>query len=142
MSLASIAVRTSNVTINNASSQLRTAAGTKCRLLELSLIQLTATASSYGFGRPAANAVTPGTSALFQRDDGADPACVTNVDLTWGTSPTAPTVYHRRTNTPAAVGAGIVWTFPRGIIVPIASCLVTFNITATVALDVNWVIDE
>ncbi len=142
MSLASLAVRTSNVTINNASSQLRTSAGVKCRLLELSLIQLTATASSHGFGRPAALAVTPGTSALFQRDDSADPACVTNIDLTWGTSPTAPTVYHRRTNTAATVGVGIVWTFPRGIIVPISGALVCFNITATVATDQNWAIDE
>lgn len=142
MSLASIAVRTSNVTINNASAQFRAAAGTKFRVLELSLIQLTATASSHGFGRPAAIAVTPGTSALFQRDDSADPACVTNADLTWGTSPTAPTVYLRRTNTAATVGVGIVWTFPRGITVPVAGAVVTFNVTASVALDVNVAIDE
>ena len=142
MSLASIALRTSNVTINNANVELRTTAGVKCRVLEFSLIQLTGTASSYGFGRPNAVGVTPGTTSTFQRDDPADPACVTAASLTWGTSPTAPTNYHRRTNTAATVGVGIIWTFPRGLIVPVSSSLVCFNITATVALDVNFAIDE
>ena len=142
MSLASIANRTSNVTIANANTELRTTAGVKCRVLEFSLIQLTGTASSYGFGRPAAQGVTPGTISTFQRDDSADPACVTTTNLTWGTSPTAPTNYHRRTNTAATIGVGIVWTFPRGIIVPVSASLVCFNITASVALDQNWAIDE
>lgn len=142
MSLASIAVRTSNVTIANANCELRTTAGVKCRVLEYSLIQLTGTASSYGFGRPAAQGVTPGTTSTFQRDDSADPACVTTVSLTWGTSPTAPTSYHRRTNTAATVGVGIVWTFPAGLVVPVSASLVCFNITATVATDSNWAIDE
>lgn len=142
MSLASIAVRTSNVTIANANCELRTTAGVKCRVLEYSMIQLTGTASSYGFGRPAAQGVTPGTTSTFQRDDSADPACVTTVSLTWGTSPTAPTSYHRRTNTAATVGVGIVWTFPAGLVVPVSASLVCFNITATVATDSNWAIDE
>lgn len=142
MSLASIAVRTSNVTIANANCELRTTAGVKCRVLEYAMIQLTGTASSYGFGRPAAQGVTPGTTSTFQRDDSADPACVTTVSLTWGTSPTAPTNYHRRTNTAATVGVGIVWTFPAGLVVPVSASLVCFNITATVATDSNWAIDE
>lgn len=142
MALASLALRTSNVTIANANVELRTTAGVKCRVLEFSLIQLTGTASSYGLGRPNAQGVTPGTTSTFQRDDSADPACVTTASLTWGTSPTAPNNYHRRTNTAATVGVGIVWTFPRGLIVPVSASLVCFNITATVALDVNMAIDE
>ena len=142
MALASIAVRTTNVTINNSSCEIRTDVGVKARLLELSLIQVTGTASSYGFGRPAARGVTPATSALFQRDDSADPACLTSQNLTWGTSPTAPLVYHRRWNSAATVGVGIVWTFPRGIIMPVSASLTIFNITTTVALDVNASIDE
>ena len=142
MSLASLALRTSNVTINNANCELRTTAGVKARVLEFSLIQLTGTASSYGFGRPAAQGITPGTTSTFQRDEPNDPACVTTISLTWGTSPTAPTNYHRRTNTAATVGVGIVWSFPRGLIVPVSASLVCFNVTASVALDVNWAIDE
>ena len=142
MSLASIALRTSNVTIANANNELRTTAGVVCRVLEFSLIQLTGTASSYGFGRPAAQGITPATTSTFQRDDSANPACVTTVSLTWGTSPTAPTNYHRRTNTAATIGVGMVWSFPAGLVVPISASLVLFNITATVALDVNWAVDE
>jgi hypothetical protein len=142
MSLASIAVRTSNTTISNANVELRTTAGVVARVLEFSLIQLTGTASSYGFGRPAAQGVTPGTQSTFQRDNPGDPACVTTVSLTWGTSPTAPTNYHRRTNTAATIGVGIVWSFPAGLVVPVSASLVCFNITASVALDVNFAIDE
>ena len=142
MSIASAAVRTSNVTINNASVELRTTAAVKCRVLEVSLCQVTGTASSYGLGRPAAQGVTPGTTTTFQRDDSADPGCVTTNNTTWGTSPTAPTTYHRRWNSAATIGVGVVWTFPRGLIIPVSASLVVFNITATVALDVNMAIDE
>lgn len=142
MSLASIAVRTSNVTINNANNQIYTTAAVKCRVLETSIVQATGTASSYGFGRPAALAVTPGTTALLQRDDSADPACVTNVALTWTTSPTSPTVFHRRWNSAATVGVGLIVTFPRGLSIPVSGALVWFNVTATVACDVNYAADE
>lgn len=108
----------------------------------MSLIQVTGTASSYSVGRPAAAAVTPGTTLTFQRDDAGLPACVTTISTTYGTSPTNPTVPHRRTNTAATVGVGIVWTFPRGILIPVNGAWTIANITASVALDVNVVIDE
>ena len=142
MAIASQAVRTTNITVANAACQLRAAAGTKVRVLETSLVQSAAGAASYGFGRPAALAVTPATSTLFQRDDSADPACVTNIDLTWATSPTAPAIYHRRWNSAATIGVGIILTFPRGLTVPIGGAVVWFNITATVAVDANFAIDE
>jgi hypothetical protein len=142
MSLASASVRTSNVTISNANVELRTTAGVVARVLEHSVIQLTGTASSYGLGRPAALGITPGTITTFVRDNSNDPACVTTLNLTWGTSPTAPTTFHRRTNTAATIGVGIVWTFPAGLTVPVSGALVNFNITATVATDSNWAIDE
>jgi hypothetical protein len=142
MSLASASVRTSNVTISNANVELRTTAGVVARVLEHSVIQLTGTASSYGLGRPAALGITPGTITTFVRDNSNDPACVTTLNLTWGTSPTAPTTFHRRTNTAATIGVGIVWTFPAGLTVPVSGALVNFNVTATVATDSNWAIDE
>jgi len=142
MSIASISIRSSNVTINQAQYQLLTTAGVKARLLEVSYIGGTATAASLSWGRPAAAAVTPGTTLTFQRDDSADPACVTTVSATYGTSPTNPTVPHRRWNGAATVGVGIVFTFPRGIIVPVSGAFVCSNITAGVVADHNLVIDE
>lgn len=142
MSLASCAIRTSNLTISQASAEIRTTASVKARLLEMGLMQATGTAQSLGLGRPAAIGVTPGTTYTFQRDDIADPACVTTVSATWATSPTAPTTYHRRWNSAATIGVGIVWTFPRGVILPVSSSLVLFNITTAVAVDLNMAIDE
>lgn len=142
MSIASQAVRSSNVTLNAAQWQLRTSAAVKARILEVSIVHAAATAATVGWGRPNALAITPGTSTLFQRDDSADPACVTNIDLTWGTSPTAPTVYHRRWNSAATIGVGIVWTFPRGVVIPISGAFIAFNITAGAIGDHNITIDE
>jgi hypothetical protein len=121
MTIASLALRTSNVTISNANCELRTTAGVKARILEQSVIQVTGTASSFGFGRPAAQGVTPGTTSTFQRDDSNDPACVTTMSLTWGTSPTAPANYHRRWNSAATVGVGYIVTAPRGIVIPVSA---------------------
>lgn len=142
MALASVAIRTSNLTITQASAEIRTTAAVKARILEMSIVQATATAQSLGFGRPAAIGVTPGTTSTFQRDDSADPACVTTISATWATSPTAPATYHRRWNSAATVGVGIVMTYPRGIIIPVSASFVVFNITAAVACDLNVAIDE
>jgi len=142
MSIASIGLRTSNVTITQASAELRTTAGVKCRILEQSLVQATGTASSFGFGRPAAQGITPATTSTFQRDDSADPVAVTTASLSWGTSPTAPTNYHRKWNSAATIGVGIIFTAPRGIVIPVSASWVVFNITAVVAADYNMVIDE
>jgi hypothetical protein len=142
MSLASIALRSSNLTSTQSSCELRTTASVKARVLEVSIIQATGTAQSLGLGRPNAVGVTPATTSTFQRDDSADPVCTTTVSLTWGTSPTAPPNYHRRWNSAATIGVGIVWTFPRGIIVPVSASLVVQNISTAVASDINWAIDE
>lgn len=142
MSVASIGVRTSNLTITQASLQIYTSASVKARLLEMSIIQATGTAQSLGLGRPQALAVTPATTALFQRDDSADPACVTLTALTFSTSPTVPLVFSRRWNSAATIGVGIVWTFPRGLIIPVSGALVVWNITTALASDINASIDE
>jgi len=143
MALASIAIRTTNVTINQAPWQLLCTAGAKCRILELSFVQTTATSGAYSFGRPAAAAVTPGTTLTFQRDDSADPACVTTVSSTYGTSPTPPTVPHRRVFTAATIGVGIIFAFPRGITIPTSGAFTMNNVTGTTAVvDANIVIDE
>lgn len=142
MSLASIAIRTSNLTISQASAEVRTTAGVVARVLEMSIVSATATAMSLGFGRPAVLGVTPGTNSTFQRDNPGDPACVTTVAASWGTSPTAPANYHRRWNGAATIGVGIVFSAPRGIIIPVSGAFVVFNITAAVAMDLNISIDE
>ena len=141
MAISSLALRTTNFTISQACWELRTPASVKPRVLELGIIQVTATAQTLGLGRPQAIGVTP-VNVLFQQEEDADPASVINASLSWGTSPTTPLIFMRRWNSAATAGVGIIWTFPRGLTVPVSSALVIWNITTAVACDVNCVIDE
>jgi len=143
MAIASLAQRTTTFTSGStANVEWRTPATVRPRVLEIAWINATtATAQSIGLGRPQAIGITP-VNVLFQNDDPGDPASVMNGSLSWGTSPTVPLIYHRRWSGAATVGVGVIWTFPRGLIVPISSSLVVWNITTTVAADVNCVVDE
>lgn len=143
MAISSNASRTTTfTTTTTANWELRTAAAGRCKVLEFSYINSSAaTATTIGLGRPQAIGITP-VNVLFQRDDPADPASVTNISLSWATSPTVPLIYHRRWGSAATQGVGVVWTFPRGLVVPISSSLVCWNIAVTTGSDVNCVIDE
>jgi hypothetical protein len=139
--IASLGLRTTNFTSAQAWVEWRTAAALRMRILEISVIQVTATAESIGLGRPQAIGITP-VNVLFQVDDPADPVSIMNGSLSWATSPTVPLIFHRRWNSAATAGVGIVWTFPRGLVVPISSSMVLWNITTSVAADVNITEDE
>lgn len=140
MAIQSQAQRTSGVTIANANYGIYPPASVRCALLEFALTQTAATAQSIGLGRPATIG-TPSGPVLFQQDDPADVASVVNGHITWSAQPTAPTVFHRRWNSAATVGVGRVWTFPRALIVAASGALVSWNITAAVAMDAEAVID-
>lgn len=141
MAISSLALRSTNFTINQCCWELRTGSLARAVVLEIGILQFTATVQSLGLGRPQALGVTP-VNVLFQMEDPNAPASSMNASLSWGTSPTTPLIFLRRMNTPAAAGVGIVWTFPRGLIVPVSSSLVLFNITAAVASDIWCVLDE
>jgi hypothetical protein len=49
-----------------------------------------------------------------------------------------PTAFLRRVSLPATIGAGIVWQFPQGLIIPVSSSLVVWNITAVSVADI-WI---
>lgn len=142
MAIGSISVRTANLTITQASLEIRTTAAIRAALLELSIIQATGTAQSLGFGRPQALGVTPGGTSTPIRDEPGAPVCVTTTALSWATSPTVPLVFARRWNSAATIGVGIIWTFPRGFVIPVSSSAVVWNITTAVACDINVALDE
>jgi len=141
MAIYSLGQRTTNLTITQAQWELRSAASVRPVLLELAIVGATATAVSLGLGRPQALGVTP-VNVLFQADDPGDPAATTAASLSWATSPTVPLIFHRRWNGAATIGVGIIWTFPRGLRLPVSGSLVIWNVTAAVASDVSAVIDE
>ena len=142
MAISSLALRTTTLTSAPATANIewRTPATVRPKVLEISYIQLTAIASQIGLGRPQAIGVTP-VNVVFQADDPGDPASVMNGSLSWATSPTVPLIYHRRWNGTLA-SVGVVWTFPRGLVIPVSYSLVIFNIATTVAADVNCICDE
>ena len=140
MAIQSQTARTAGVTIANANFGIYTPATVRAALLEYGMIQATGTAQSIGVGRPATLGTTSGP-VLFQQDDPGDPASVVNGHITWSAQPTAPTIYHRRWNSAATIGVGVIWTFPRGLDIAASSAVVGWNITAAVAMDINAVID-
>lgn len=142
MAMASIGVRTTNLTITQASLEIRTTSAVRATIFALSIVQATGTAQSLGFGRPQAIGVTPGGTSTPIRDEVGAPACVTTTALSWGTSPTVPLVFARRWNSAATIGVGVIWTFLRGFSIPVSSSAVVWNITAAVACDINVEYDE
>lgn len=144
MAIASAAVRTSNTTVNNASVEVIGSATNAFKCMEFGTSNNTATSSILGFGVPAAIGNTPTTPAALTFEDGGNTSTPgTTTALAWGTSPTNPTIYSRRVTFPATIGAGIIWTFPRGFAVLKAKTLTLSNIVATPAVQDAWVvIDE
>jgi hypothetical protein len=142
VSIYSLAQRTTTFTsTTTACIEWRTAATDRPRVMEIGYVSATATAQTLGLGRPQAIGTTP-VNVLFQAEDPGDAASTVNGSLSWAVSPTIPLIYLRRFNLPATLGSGIVFTFPRGLVIPISSSLVLWNISTTVASDVWCVLDE
>jgi len=143
MAIYSIANRTTNVTSAAATLEIIAAAAIGYRLLELGLTLNAATASVFGYGTPAAIGVTPTTPVTVLTEDGGNTSAGnTTTALAWATPPTVPANFLRRISLPATVGAGIIFTFPRGIFKLKATTTVLWNISATSVIDVWVVVDE
>lgn len=115
------------------------------KLMEYGLNLGAATASTYGIGRPGNDGSVAQTSPVaFQAEnDGSDPTAQTGSAVAWGTAPTVPSVFLRRCYLPATIGAGIIWTFPRGLTIRVSRGIVNWNIAASSANTAIWaVIDE
>ena len=143
MAIYSLANRTSNVTTANATLEAIAAAAIGYRLLELGMTINAATASAFGFGTPAATGITPTTPVTVLAEDAGNTAAGnTTTALAWSTGPTIPANFYRRVSLPATIGAGIIWTFPRGISVLKTKSLILWNLSAVSAADVWIVVDE
>jgi hypothetical protein len=115
---------------------LRSTAGKDMRVWEIGVFleSGTAAASVVGLGRPAAVSVTP-TAIVPQAQDTSAGAASCSGSVAATTKPTAPANYMRRFGMPATLGAGIVWTFQRGIVIPTGPAeLVLFNIGASTSV--------
>jgi hypothetical protein len=110
--------------------------------MELGLTLNAATATTLGFGKPAAIGVTPTSPINVLTEDNSSTTGATRTALAWGTQPTIPTNFARRVSLPATIGAGIIWTFPRGFGVVQALSSTLWNLVTGSVLDVWIVVDE
>lgn len=137
-----IGIRSTNVTIANAMAEFR--AVRRCDVLSCEIYLVTGTACTVGLGRPA-NTPAGGTIQLGQAYDGVGAPTTTSglVISSQTTAPTVPGQFFKRINFPAAVGAGIIWTWEPGeLAVNTGASLVLWNITATVTCDINFKFDD
>ncbi len=143
MAIASAAVLSTNVTTAQSPVEVIASATNAYKLMETGLSIAAATTSIYLFGFPAAIGLTPATTAAFVFEDGGNTSTPgTLTALTWATSPTPPTVPSRRIVLPGTIGAGVVWTFPRGLAVLKAKTLAYSNSGTTSAANIWFVLDE
>lgn len=137
-------VLASTVTTNGAASwDVKAAATNEPSVYEVGVINGAATACTYGYGR-SANTPTQTSPVLVQAEDVDRPAGLTGCAVAWSVAPTLPTQFFRRVFLPATIGAGIIYTFPRGIVLGAAAAsLVQWNLAASSAsVAVHTVVDE
>ena len=140
----SLGIRTSSGTAAAAAWEIRAAATPgRLRIIELGIFLAAATSSVFGIGRPAAIGVTPTTPVNFLQEDPANVLAdgVALSALAWGTGPTAPTDFLRRITLPGTVGAGVIWTFPEGIVIPVSGSIVLWNIGTNAVVDAYAILD-
>lgn len=140
----SLGVRTSDGTSGAAAWEIITGATPgRARVLELGFFLAAATATTIGLGRPQAIGITPTSPVDFLAEDPNDVLAsgVVQSAVAWGTGPTIPTAFLRRIALPATVGTGVIWTFPEGLVIPVSSSLILWNLASNSVLDAYAVID-
>lgn len=144
MAIYSQAQLTTVTTITAPSWDIKAAAANSPRVMELFLNLGAATQSAYGIGRPGNDGSVAQTSGLALLPENlGDPAGQTTTAIAWGTAPTVPTTFLRRATLPGTVGAGVIYTFPRGLVLAVTKGICLWNITANSAsTNVHVVCDE
>ena len=122
--------------------EIRTTATDRVKILEIGIFLVSATAAIFGIGRPAAIGTTITTSITMLAEDSGDPVGTGTLATAWTTRPTVPANFFRRVALPATIGAGVILTFPKGLIVAISNSVVIWNITTAPLADVYMVTDE
>ena len=124
--------------------EIRAAATNRPRILEITVTNGAATAMVLLLGRSAAIGVTPTSPLTFQALNPADVAAATQTAIAWATAPTITGITpFARFALPATIGAGITWSFPEGLVLPVSGSLIFWNnAVSSAALDFSVLIDE
>lgn len=139
-----LGVRTSSGVTAEPSWEIRTGATPgRARVIELGFFLAAATASVIGLGRPQAIGITPTSPVNFLPEDPNDVIAsgVVQSALAWATKPTIPTAFLRRIALPATIGTGVIWAFPEGLVVPVSSSLILWNLDTNAVIDAYAVVE-
>ena len=123
--------------------QLRAGASRDLRVYEIGCFTASAVSGTVGLIRPSAVGATFTSVGPGAAEDAAVGAGLAVVDTAITTVPTIGTVFMRRVVLPASIGAGIIWTFPLGINVPVNGGLDLHQISAAaVSYETYFVYEE
>ena len=143
MAIYSLSQRTTATAAASASWEVRSTSANKPKIMEIGISQNAATAGVYGIGRPGAIGVTPTAPVTFlDESDGNGAAGLTTAAIAWGTGPTVPAQFIKRVSCPATIGAGVIFTFPRGLGLPVSNSIVVWILATAPVCDVWAVADE
>jgi len=143
MAIYSQGSNTTVATTTAPSFDIKASATNSPKIMEYGLNLGAATASTYGIGRPGNDGSVAQTApVLLQAENPADPAAQSGTAVAWGTAPTVPAIFMRRCYLPATIGAGIIWTFPRGLTCAVSKGIVNWNIAASAANTAFWIIAD
>lgn len=142
MPVGSLALNTTVTTTGAAAMDLKSAATLRPAIMEVGINLITATLSTYGLGR-SGNVPTQTSPVLLQAEDPGEQAFLTGAAVAWSVAPTVPTQQLRRVGLPATAGAGIIWTFPRGLILAVSTSMLIWNLaTNSASMNAHWVAFE
>jgi hypothetical protein len=125
-------------------SQIRTTSSKDIRVWEVGCFCSTAVALSVGLIRSLTVGATFTTITPVAEDTSAGTATAL-VDTAITTQPTiTANTYLRKAVLPATIGAGIVWSFPMGLVVPVSAGLLLWNFGGGTgpAIEGYWTYDE
>lgn len=109
---------------------LSTTSSKDARVWEIGIFATTAAAGEVGIMRPGNTPGTVSGGGVGVALDTSAGASVTTVGNTWATTqPTAGTPF-RRVQLPATIGAGVIFTFPQGLVVPTSAWLLVWQFSA------------
>lgn len=115
---------------------MRAPATEQMKLRELGIFLQAATATRLGLVRATVVSVTPTGNFAGQNKNPGSPASGSTLVTGWTTIPTAAGTPFRRVSLPAAIGAGIIWTWPADdpLIIGLGSAIAELCINNLVAV--------
>ena len=108
---------------------LSSGAARDVRIYEVGITVSTAVSGEVGLMRPANSPTVPTGGQVGSAHDNIAGAGVAVTANAWTTAPTAGTGL-RRMVLPATIGAGVIWTFPDGLVLPTSSYFVVWQYSA------------